>query len=372
MDVILAIYNIVMASFFMIGATTIFRLVLRRTELAQMRQHQLKLSILEFPAILLLCLTVLALRLMTMGLAGPDFWLIVNLQLLLVVYGIMNSASLLSYQTLAVTVILSFTTFHWHNFAMIGPLLLSLVVVYYLTKSLGQRANRLRYHATVALVIGVVTWMALKLSGLVTWFEMTLMLIAFVVTVGMVLVQGDQLNKERQASSQLEQAARHDGLTSVKNWNAFRDDFEREFDRTPSDQLLTITTLDIDHFKAINDQYGHLTGNQVLVTFANLMTELLDGYNAGYQFYRTGGEEFTFFMPQTSLKQAHQIGDACQHAIRALKIPVDKQLIQLTASMGMTTKQAFDEDATATFQRADHYLYLAKQQGRDRVVSSED
>ncbi|WP_369404568.1 GGDEF domain-containing protein [Secundilactobacillus odoratitofui] len=65
------------------------------------------------------------------------------------------------------------------------------------------------------------------------------------------------------------------------------------------------------------------------------------------------------------------ICDVCQAQIRQLKIPLQGNIISLTASIGLTEKQAHDRDATATFQRADHYLYLSKQHGRNRTTNTE-
>lgn len=366
-----AIFYIGVTILFMIGYVTMMRLVLQQTERRRMSQHRLELAGLERPTTLLVVVSMALLRLIELGLTGTNSWMVVNLQLSLLVYGTISLTSTMSRVMLAIGTLIAFwaPSMVGNGLTLIG--LVTILVAWLLSKK-GQRVNQPRFHAIIAPAVGLVAWGFLFLTGATTGYQTLTMFVAFVVTVGIVLIHLAQLTAERQASSQLEQAAHHDGLTSVRNWNAFREEFEQEFLQAAPDQSLVVVTLDIDHFKAINDQYGHLTGNQVLVTFANLMTEALKDYRECYRFYRTGGEEFTFVLPRTSLDQALKICEAGQSMIRALKIPTGDHQITFTVSMGVAQKQRADRDATDVFQRADRHLYTAKAQGRDQIIYQED
>jgi diguanylate cyclase (GGDEF)-like protein len=125
---------------------------------------------------------------------------------------------------------------------------------------------------------------------------------------------------------------------------------------------LSIAMLDLDHFKQINDNYGHESGDNALAALATLLhAELRTSDFAG----RNGGEEFVIFLPDTERPNAITVVEQIRRKLHTLQIPgIDRQI---TASIGVAT---FPDDATTpeTLMRlADRALYNAKQLGRDRV-----
>ncbi|QET01200.1 MULTISPECIES: GGDEF domain-containing protein [Cupriavidus] len=166
----------------------------------------------------------------------------------------------------------------------------------------------------------------------------------------------------------LERRARHDDLTDVLSRGAFWEELEaacRKAER--AQQPLTVAFIDLDHFKAINDVYGHLAGDSVLRHFAGLLRR-----NAppGAIVGRLGGEEFAVVMPATTMEAGRAASLRLNTLVRATPCPSEPDPISYTVSIGMAERQP-GENADAVMRRADRALYDAKLMGRN-CVSSHD
>ena len=166
-----------------------------------------------------------------------------------------------------------------------------------------------------------------------------------------------------EARAALEQAADRDWLTGLHN----RRYLARELGRHAADPdagPFSLAVLDLDHFKQINDRFGHDAGDQVLMRVASL---LLGGVRGQDVVVRTGGEEFVLLMPQTETGAA---AACCERVRRAIRDePWDEMLpgLSLTVSAGVATADDA-RDLQALAELADRRLYAAKRSGRDRVV----
>ncbi|MBI2398899.1 MAG: GGDEF domain-containing protein [Xanthomonadales bacterium] len=128
---------------------------------------------------------------------------------------------------------------------------------------------------------------------------------------------------------------------------------------------LAVLALDLDHFKRVNDQHGHATGDRVLVAFAQAMRGELRAGDLGA---RIGGEEFIAILPATDAAAAAVVGERIRAASAALAVPTDDgQAVRFTISVGVASLQP-GEDSTRLLARADGGLYRAKSEGRNRVV----
>ena len=126
----------------------------------------------------------------------------------------------------------------------------------------------------------------------------------------------------------------------------------------------SVMMFDLDHFKRVNDTYGHMVGDKVLVAVSSLLKRELRNSDVIARF---GGEEFLVVMPQLELAQATQVALRVAGAIRKASVMTDKQQeITFTTSIGVTQYSA-DEPIAQLFKRVDDLLYQAKAQGRDRV-----
>ena len=167
----------------------------------------------------------------------------------------------------------------------------------------------------------------------------------------------------------LEHLANVDGLTELANRRRFDEVYELEFKRAQrSGQPLSLGLLDIDCFKQYNDHYGHPAGDRALRAVARTVSSHMR--RPGDLAARYGGEELVLLMPDTDTAQAHAIMQRIIEGIALLRIPHETSPVVpfLSASVGGATLDSDEGLTPATlFDRADHYLYRAKDAGRNRV-----
>ena len=157
-----------------------------------------------------------------------------------------------------------------------------------------------------------------------------------------------------------------DSLTSVLNRRGLEQALERELARCRRyDEELTLAMLDLDHFKALNDKYGHSAGDTVLKKIAQLLaTRLRETDIVG----RFGGEEFVLLLPHTDLLQSRPILDQLCRALRETSGLLSSADVCVTASCGVTsTGQRYSVTAADLLNEADAAMYQAKKSGRDQV-----
>jgi diguanylate cyclase (GGDEF)-like protein len=157
-----------------------------------------------------------------------------------------------------------------------------------------------------------------------------------------------------------------DFLTGASNRAHFFDTAERECARSRRyGQPLALIGLDIDHFKRVNDTYGHAVGDAVLKTISRECKALLRQSDT---FARLGGEEFVVLLPSTDMQHAAQLAERLRAVIAATAIEVGGSSLHVTASFGCATTNLTESTPTALVAGADKALYAAKKSGRNRVV----
>jgi len=161
------------------------------------------------------------------------------------------------------------------------------------------------------------------------------------------------------------QSATRDALTGAGNRVALEVAADREIALARrSGQPTAILVIDIDHFKAINDRYGHNAGDRVLVDVAR---QLRQSCRESDSVFRFGGEEFVVLLSQTEENGAAAIAERIRANIAAMNTFYQQQVIHITASIGIASLDR-GESLHTWFDRADRALYLAKQAGRNRVM----
>jgi diguanylate cyclase (GGDEF)-like protein len=161
------------------------------------------------------------------------------------------------------------------------------------------------------------------------------------------------------------QAAR-DPLTGVMNARAYYAVTERLIRLSlRTREPFSVLFVDLDHFKSINDRYGHEAGDTVLKEVAACIARNARDCDA---FGRIGGEEFSLFLPNTDLAGAEVVAEKLRTSIEALELSVGEARLKVTASIGVARNQP-EHQSIAEIQRlADQAMYLAKKQGRNRVT----
>ena len=171
-------------------------------------------------------------------------------------------------------------------------------------------------------------------------------------------------------SAHLHSAAREladmDGLTHLPNRRRFEVDVDSEWDRCRRyGRPLSIVMMDLDHFKRLNDDHGHLVGDQVLRQVATAINGALRASDTAYRY---GGEEIVVLMRETGLEAAVAAADRLRAAVAAVTVSEDTR-IHVTTSAGVAVRRATMSHYTELVAQADSALYEAKHRGRDRVVA---
>ena len=178
-----------------------------------------------------------------------------------------------------------------------------------------------------------------------------------------------QLNKELEIS---QKEARTDSLTGLTNRRGLEKRLEIERIRArQNNSPFSVVMLDIDHFKAVNDTFGHLVGDSLLKGFADILSNLVRRNDLAARY---GGEEFLILLPETNVEGAYAVSEK----IRAILCKKDwtikdsgKRIGQIKASMGIA-QYKLGETQNEVITRADEAMYHAKSTGRDRIVIHSD
>jgi diguanylate cyclase (GGDEF)-like protein len=155
-----------------------------------------------------------------------------------------------------------------------------------------------------------------------------------------------------------------DPLTKANNRAAFNDCLQREIKRADrAAQHLSLIFVDVDHFKTINDNYGHECGDLALASVAGWLMDSVRGSDAVFRF---GGEEFVILLGDTDLQGAAVIAERIRADIESHALAYGMDVLNITASLGVSTLIG-DDNIESIVKRADTAMYRAKQQGRNRV-----
>ncbi len=169
----------------------------------------------------------------------------------------------------------------------------------------------------------------------------------------------------------LERRSTLDPLTQVLNRRGFADVYARERALVRRERnVMTMLSIDLDYFKAINDRYGHSTGDRVLVDVAGVIGKAL---RVTDHVARFGGEEFIVLLPNTGLERARNVAERIQSLLHAPREDVAEGCVlpRYTVSIGIACQLDAEEDLDCILMRADRALYRAKEHGRDRIEVAE-
>jgi len=160
--------------------------------------------------------------------------------------------------------------------------------------------------------------------------------------------------------------ATHDPLTGLWNRRAILEILHRELDRSRREEVpLGLIMLDLDHFKKVNDRYGHLTGDEVLHKVAGFMVASLRSYDSAGRY---GGEEFLMVLPGCDARDAKAIAERLRLLSASNPVATSEGSFVVTLSLGVaTTDGSKDCGMGSLIKAADEALYRAKDQGRNRV-----
>lgn len=249
----------------------------------------------------------------------------------------------------------------------------SLFTFYYAIISFNKGHNDAIYYliATLATLIGAATTV-LSVLSVIPFTPLTFHAGEIAVAFDSILLSialAEQIRRAQNEKIQAQQLARTDILTRLGNRLAFDEISDHLWHHADSNKhALCFIMLDIDKFKNINDRHGHAAGDIVLKTISATLQKIV---REGDVLVRWGGEEFAIMLPHTSLYQAEKLAERIRKAIESLNIPIKTDNIKVTVSLGVTEKTNDMDSISDLFSIADHCLYQAKQQGRNRVVCTD-
>ncbi len=197
----------------------------------------------------------------------------------------------------------------------------------------------------------------LDMSPMQAIYVVTFAFCIFPLGVGLILMATERLLDE------IRYLAAHDSLTGALNRRHLNSACAAELERSARyGHSMALLVMDLDHFKAINDQYGHQLGDRVLVNFVKMTSALLRQHD---QLGRFGGEEFVALLPETNLEEAVVVAERIRQACATPGPEVG-----CTVSIGVTTNSAEGDTVDTLFARADAGMYQAKALGRNRVETA--
>lgn len=165
---------------------------------------------------------------------------------------------------------------------------------------------------------------------------------------------------------ELQQIAKQDSMTGALTRRGFFAEVEKEFLRAARyERPSALVVIDVDHFKTINDRYGHPAGDAVLVSIANACMSTMRRSDI---FGRIGGEEFGLLLPETDADEAREAAERIRRMVETTIVQVGGTEVRATVSLGIAPVPAATEGVSTWFNEADIALYEAKRFGRNRVV----
>jgi len=193
------------------------------------------------------------------------------------------------------------------------------------------------------------------------WIQITYLL--FASSMPLVLSTGFFMIAARKIQRMLVELARLDSLTGILNRRAFLEICDGEHSRHRRHKRnMSVILIDIDHFKRVNDTYGHAAGDRVLVAVCGTVQSMLRKSDA---FGRIGGEEFAVLLPETCVGDAYSLAERIRIGVGLTRVRDD---VQVTLSLGVTMFDVQHEAMHEVMSRADSALYQAKSGGRNRTV----
>lgn len=173
---------------------------------------------------------------------------------------------------------------------------------------------------------------------------------------------------EARYHEELYQLATHDTLTKLNNRRQLLELLEKEIQRSQRNhRVFSLAFIDIDHFKPINDEIGHLAGDQVLKALAEVLRQRV---RVGDVPARIGGEEFAVLLPETKSENARLLAEALRGAVESHEVEVSGRVIRITISVGVVQWSPQMKAPSDILASADEQLYRAKSEGRNRVCSA--
>ncbi|CAJ1227384.1 GGDEF domain-containing protein [Lactiplantibacillus xiangfangensis] len=302
-------------------------------------------------------------------------WQFMNFQIIALIFcGYFLNIHLRYYALLPVVLVFmvfNHSIFYWQSWGHAATLLLFFWSLNYTRIHFQKHRYAWGYYMMVSTFFGGVLWVWMKLKFNLDWttfFQEWIYLIIFeVLLYGYVTM----LTNDSELKLRLAKFANHDALTQTENYGAYTSEIEGLFsDSTKNHLNLSMMMFDIDHFKHVNDTYGHLAGDRVLQHVVTVAQTVIDANDPNVKLYRTGGEEFNIVFPGYDLASTTTIVNQIFTAINNLDVKFDDQQIPISISVGVSSLACDDQTDNDFYNRVDQNLYHSKRNGRMQITTA--
>lgn len=247
------------------------------------------------------------------------------------------------------------------------------LMAFYVTLNYFRRHQKLHpfvYYSTSGVVFGALLWFFMKIKFDLPWTTYLEEWIYFVIFQLLLYSYVTMILRDSELKIRLTEFANHDALTKTQNFAAYTSEIKHSFTESQKNQLtLSMMMFDIDHFKQVNDTYGHLAGDKILQHTAEVVQTVIDENDSKVKLYRTGGEEFNVLFPGYDLPSTSTIVNQIFMAVNHLKVDVGDREIAISISVGVSMMSKKDVDPNDFYVRVDNNLYNSKKHGRSQITS---
>ncbi|MFC6324124.1 GGDEF domain-containing protein [Companilactobacillus baiquanensis] len=244
------------------------------------------------------------------------------------------------------------------------------ITVNYISRNTNQLLNSEWKYIILQVIYGAIWWVIIWSFHRFTLYYTVSMLVGFIIYMSIIRYIAKWIRDSFNNYNALSEKVNYDELTGIRNRANF-DDVSREVFKVYSkdhEVPLTMAMFDIDHFKIFNDNYGHAAGDMVLRHVATLFEKELFKKTSRGQIFRFGGEEFVIIFRGTTSEEATTVIQEIRNDLINDPVEYEGQELNIRISLGVSSLQPSDNNASDLFNRVDKYLYESKNQGRDRIT----
>lgn len=219
------------------------------------------------------------------------------------------------------------------------------------------------------IVFGGILWLLITLKFSLSWVTFWQEWGYLIIFEVLLYIYASMLSNNDTLKQQLVTFANQDALTDTGNFAAYTTAINYQFNNSNQNGLkLSMMMFDIDHFKQVNDTYGHLAGDQILRHVTETTQSILAADDPRIKLYRTGGEEFNVIFPGYDVKDSLIIVNQIFSALNHLPVTWEDQTITISISVGLTGLSPKDRNPNDFYKRTDHNLYQSKRNGRMQIT----
>jgi len=371
-----AISPFITGVFFILGVLTLFW-VSQNWLISALNAHHIHVNedvINDWYGLIYMLVFVFSMQSLIVG--QTDSWIFMNFQLIALTFcGYFLNIRIryyYLYPTLLIFMLFNHSVLYWESWGHALTLMLFFTTLGFMRKRMNRWSHKIQIgsYLLTCMGFGALLWWFMKLKFTLSWGTYWQEWAYFMIFEILLYIYASMLSANSELKQNLVDFANHDALTKTENFAAYTSAINYQFQlRQKSGLELSMMMFDIDHFKQINDTYGHSAGDQILQHVTQTAQTVFKANDAHITLYRTGGEEFNVLFPGYDLDAALPIVNQLFSAINHLSVILDQQKIQLSISVGLATLTPDYQTATEFYDRVDANLYHSKRNGRMQITA---